>query len=396
VLVDLGIAKEYDPESTTTAVRRCSPGYGAPEQYSKGTNTRTDIYGLAATFYTLLTGFVPDDAFYRMTQVGSRGVDPLEPVSQLVPSIPVAVSDAIQRAMSISTNDRFSTVEQFWQALHAYPTEQETPSPVVLPVTPPPPSLAPQQGLANVATVALRKLPDTARTRKRGLLLPILLVLAALALGLGAAAAYWSFIGAGHQPSHPVSTPVIQHPKPTPIPKPTLAPTPTLKPTPTSKPTPTPVHPTPTPLPVTYPSVAGTHYGSVHNTNSGANANMTLSLTQNGGNIGGNVTISYPLQGSGPLISGCVETNRYIHFVVQPNGFAPHLFMGTVQGNGSMGGSYCSIDSTGDYNASAGGQGTWFAGPGPSGSGSSFIFPPASGFQQPFSKRQASDVNAMI
>jgi len=65
MLVDFGIAKEYDPDSTTTAVRRCSPGYGAPEQYSRGTNTRTDIYGLGATFYSLLTGFVPDDAFYR-------------------------------------------------------------------------------------------------------------------------------------------------------------------------------------------------------------------------------------------------------------------------------------------------------------------------------------------
>ncbi len=30
VLVDFGIAKEYEPDSTTTTVRRCSPGFGAP------------------------------------------------------------------------------------------------------------------------------------------------------------------------------------------------------------------------------------------------------------------------------------------------------------------------------------------------------------------------------
>ncbi len=30
VLVDFGIAKIYEPEATTTAVRHCSPGYGAP------------------------------------------------------------------------------------------------------------------------------------------------------------------------------------------------------------------------------------------------------------------------------------------------------------------------------------------------------------------------------
>lgn len=49
VLVDFGIAKEFHEDSTTTAARHCSPGYGAPEQYTKGTSTRTDIYGLGAT-----------------------------------------------------------------------------------------------------------------------------------------------------------------------------------------------------------------------------------------------------------------------------------------------------------------------------------------------------------
>ncbi len=72
VLVDFGIAKEYNMDATTTAVRRCSPGYGAPEQYARGTNPRTDIYGLAATLYAILTGVVPVDAFYRMTQICTR------------------------------------------------------------------------------------------------------------------------------------------------------------------------------------------------------------------------------------------------------------------------------------------------------------------------------------
>jgi len=54
VLVDFGIAKVYELESTTAAVRHCSPGYGAPEHYAQGTNTRTDIYSLAATLYDLV------------------------------------------------------------------------------------------------------------------------------------------------------------------------------------------------------------------------------------------------------------------------------------------------------------------------------------------------------
>src|SRR5438270_2356386 len=99
VLVDFGIAKEYQPDSTTTAIRHCSPGYGAPEQYSIGTDMRTDVYGLAATFYTLLTGIVPVDALQRATKLASKGIDPLVPVQELVPSIPTHVAVAIHRAM---------------------------------------------------------------------------------------------------------------------------------------------------------------------------------------------------------------------------------------------------------------------------------------------------------
>ncbi|MFL5660212.1 MAG: serine/threonine protein kinase, partial [Ktedonobacteraceae bacterium] len=117
VLVDFGIAKEYEADSTTTSVRRCSPGYGAPEQYGSGTDTRTDIYGLAATFYALLTGKIPADSFQRMLQLGSKGVDPLVPIIQHMPDIPLLVSEAIQRAMSIDSNDRFATIGEFWQAL---------------------------------------------------------------------------------------------------------------------------------------------------------------------------------------------------------------------------------------------------------------------------------------
>src|SRR5947209_13301548 len=147
VLVDFGIAKEYDEDSTTTAIRHCSPGYGAPEQYARGTNTRTDIYGLAATFYAILTGNVPTDALYRMTQLGSKGEDPLEPIHTLVPTIPIAVSEIIQRAMSINSNDRFASVDEFWQALNAASAKEVVPlaAPVVsyarqsaMPVTPVP------------------------------------------------------------------------------------------------------------------------------------------------------------------------------------------------------------------------------------------------------------------
>ena len=67
--------RKYNEDNTTTIIRHGSPGYAAPEQYGSGTNPRTDIYALGATFYTLLTGSIPIDAIARVTR--SKGIDPL-------------------------------------------------------------------------------------------------------------------------------------------------------------------------------------------------------------------------------------------------------------------------------------------------------------------------------
>ncbi len=167
VLVDLGIAKEYNIDATTTAVRRCSPGYGAPEQYDKGTNPRTDIYGLAATLYVLLTGVIPTDAFFRMAQIGGRKHDPLEPVTQLVPSIPRPVSAAIQKAMAINSVDRFASVEEFWQALSLYQSDKSALQPLPVAASYPSTGEPQQAALAAIgqepATVVTRPVRNTRR-----------------------------------------------------------------------------------------------------------------------------------------------------------------------------------------------------------------------------------------
>jgi eukaryotic-like serine/threonine-protein kinase len=119
VLVDFGTAKEFISDATTTVFRHGSPGYAPIEQYSPGirTNLRTDVYGLGATIYTLLTGITPVDAITRIT--AENGVDPLKPVNALVPDIPKPVSNAIQCALSIYNQHRFSSIAAFWDALHS-------------------------------------------------------------------------------------------------------------------------------------------------------------------------------------------------------------------------------------------------------------------------------------
>src|SRR5713226_2759496 len=133
VLADFGSAKEYVAGSATSVVGHRSPGYAALEQYRTGTNTTTDIYGLGATLYALLTGLIPIDALSRVLGSVSEGVDPLKPAHLLQPTVPLAVAEALQRAMSISSADRFETVEEFWQVLQADRTQQRAaPTPVDL------------------------------------------------------------------------------------------------------------------------------------------------------------------------------------------------------------------------------------------------------------------------
>ena len=129
VLVDFGLAKEYIVDSTTTIIRHGSPGFAAPEQYGSGTNPRTDMYGLGATLYTILTGTIPADAITRVT--GSRGIDPLVPAHLVVPSVPWATSMAIEKAMSISSVDRFDSVEDFWRELNNPTPQRQVDSPLL-------------------------------------------------------------------------------------------------------------------------------------------------------------------------------------------------------------------------------------------------------------------------
>jgi eukaryotic-like serine/threonine-protein kinase len=126
VLVDFSMIKVYDPGSTTAADQYC---YRPPEQYNGSINVRTDIYAMGATFYTLVTGKPPPDATSRLTQVSNKARDPLEPVNSIVPAIPMHIGKTIERAMSLNAQHRFSSVEQFWEALWLILAEH--PAPVI-------------------------------------------------------------------------------------------------------------------------------------------------------------------------------------------------------------------------------------------------------------------------
>jgi serine/threonine protein kinase len=370
VLVDLGIAKEYNQDATTTAIRRCSPGYGAPEQYARGTNTRTDIYGLGATFYALLTGNVPTDALYRITQIGSKSVDPLEPVDQLVPTIAPAIAAAIQRAMAINSDDRFATVEEFWQELNAHYSKEPPPpvaaAPVVTyiryvkdglitPVTPIPAD-------ENMPTAAVQRPPrsEQGRKRRRAGLIVLVLALVLLALSsdilLGTGILPTMLVHSTSTPTRGVSTqPTVGSPAATAT---HASVTNTPSSSPTTQPTQASTSP-PTPssgVPVLETMYSGTIKDQI--TNPPTTAPMALSqIRQNATTISGYFSVSAGLQGSGNF-TGKVTAAKTIQFLVEGvYGHPPLFFFGQIQADGSMTGTYCSYQNNACDHTN--GFGTW-------------------------------------
>ncbi|MGH8549537.1 MAG: protein kinase domain-containing protein [Methylococcales bacterium] len=123
-LVDFGIAKESEPTAMTrTLGRAASYGFSPPEQaMGTGTDERSDIYALGATFYTLLTGEKPPAAHERVA--GKE----LVPPSQIVPEISPRFEAAILKALNLNVNHRQQTVKEFSLALEAVDSGVEIPT----------------------------------------------------------------------------------------------------------------------------------------------------------------------------------------------------------------------------------------------------------------------------
>lgn len=114
-LVDFGLAKFVQSgQQTTIGAQSLTPGYAPPEQYGRGTDQRSDIYSLAATLYSLLTGKTPEDALSR-----AMGASVLTPVRTHNPKVSEAAAQVIERGMAVEPEKRFQTADEFFHALQA-------------------------------------------------------------------------------------------------------------------------------------------------------------------------------------------------------------------------------------------------------------------------------------
>ena len=92
---------------------RLYEGYSAPEQYSAAEfeGRYTDVYGLAAVFFRLLTGQAPVSARQRLVS------DSLAAAQQLEPSVPGHVSAVLEHALELDPARRIQNVPELMGSL---------------------------------------------------------------------------------------------------------------------------------------------------------------------------------------------------------------------------------------------------------------------------------------
>jgi|GEM_PF-596123 len=118
-LLDFGLAKNIGTKIEPNSIIGGTEGYASPEQFIKGdtVDPRADIYALGATLYHLLTGVIPTKASTRLECVRFQVPDPVHPVHEINPEVPVAVSAVIAKAMTLDRNLRYQTAADMRQAL---------------------------------------------------------------------------------------------------------------------------------------------------------------------------------------------------------------------------------------------------------------------------------------
>lgn len=113
VLIDFGIAREFIPNEVQKHTVYRTPGFAPPEQYQSSAlrGEFIDVYALAATLYTIITGVIPPSAEDR----GKNTL--LKPPQDLNPHISDITNQAIMRGMALNAKYRPSSVQEWLQLL---------------------------------------------------------------------------------------------------------------------------------------------------------------------------------------------------------------------------------------------------------------------------------------
>ncbi|MEO7003772.1 MAG: serine/threonine-protein kinase [Ktedonobacterales bacterium] len=129
VLIDLGLAKLYQQgQQTIGAALAFTPGYAPPEQYQAAgaTDQRTDVYGLGATLFYLLTGYQPTEAPARLS------AHALPSLRSLNPALSERTDAVVQKAMTLDPAQRYQSGLELEAELRACRAALAAPVPPLL------------------------------------------------------------------------------------------------------------------------------------------------------------------------------------------------------------------------------------------------------------------------
>jgi serine/threonine protein kinase/tetratricopeptide (TPR) repeat protein len=133
LILDFGIAKALTAAGsetiTATGIAVGTPAYLSPEQASGETKLdgRSDQYSLACVVYELVSGSAPFTGASAQGVIAKRFLEKARPLSSIVPGASHVFSNAVAKAMSLETEDRFSTVSEFAEELARGLRESDVP-----------------------------------------------------------------------------------------------------------------------------------------------------------------------------------------------------------------------------------------------------------------------------
>jgi len=278
--------------------------YMAPEQFEGQDCPASDQYALGIVVYEWLTGNTPFHGTITEIAIQHTTRRP-PPLRNSVPDIPAAVEQVMAKALAKDYHQRFPNVRDFATALEKAAAQSH--------------ALEVGEPTVRVVKVADKRLSPLLALRhaKKSLLTPLLLLaMAALLCGSGTWLAI-DYIPGILAPRLAASQAVI------------------------------------------YPGVAGSYAGTMNDKTGKITTSMELSIQQNEGTIGGLFTVGSRLLGSGPF-TGAITPAGGIQFTVEGyQSNAPLFFSGSVQSDGSLAGTYCSLGNNARCNTRIGTSGAW-------------------------------------
>jgi serine/threonine protein kinase/Flp pilus assembly protein TadD len=123
LVADFGIARAAGVAAgdrlTRTGLSMGTPAYMSPEQAGgePEVDARSDQYSLACMLYELLAGQPPFTAPTLAAVLSRQVLDPVPPLTTLRPGVPGPLRRAIERALAKVPADRFTSVQEFLEAL---------------------------------------------------------------------------------------------------------------------------------------------------------------------------------------------------------------------------------------------------------------------------------------